>query len=165
MRHDVAVTEPADPAPLGDIESRADIERLVRAFYGRAFVDPTIGFIFVDVARLDLEAHLPRIAGFWETILFDVRSYSGSPFDVHAALHHQVGLRAGHFERWLVLWGETIDALFVGNRATLAKAHAIRVAQAFYGRLQTLGPGGSAGAPGGEFAGLAVVDVPRPSSR
>ena len=36
-----------------DIESRADCERLVRAFYGRALEDPIIGFIFVDVAKLD----------------------------------------------------------------------------------------------------------------
>jgi hypothetical protein len=47
----------------------ADCERLVRAFYGRALTDPTIGFIFTDVAHLDLEAHVPEITSFWETIL------------------------------------------------------------------------------------------------
>ena len=52
-----------------DIESRADCERLVRAFYGRALEDPIIGFIFVDVAKLDLEAHVPRLTSFWETVL------------------------------------------------------------------------------------------------
>src|SRR5918994_2331771 len=44
-----------------DIGSRADCERLVRSFYGRALEDPIIGFIFVDVAKLDLKAHLPGI--------------------------------------------------------------------------------------------------------
>ena len=34
-----------------DIETRADCERLVRAFYGRALTDPMIGWIFTDVAR------------------------------------------------------------------------------------------------------------------
>ena len=36
-----------------DIEDRADVERLVRAFYGRALEDPLIGWIFTDIAHLD----------------------------------------------------------------------------------------------------------------
>ncbi len=51
--------------PLNDIETRADCERLVRAFYGRALTDPIIGFIFTDVAELDLDAHVPQITAFW----------------------------------------------------------------------------------------------------
>ena len=47
-------------------------------------------------------------------------------------------LRAGHFERWLVLWRETVDELFEGQRAELAKAHAMRVARAFHGRLEAM---------------------------
>ena len=124
--------------PLHDIETRADCERLVRAFYGRALSDPIIGFIFVDVAQLDLEAHVPRITSFWETILLGARSYGGGAFRPHAALHMRVGLRRAHFERWLVLWFATVDELFAGERAELAKSHALRVASAFHGRLQTL---------------------------
>ena len=50
----------------------------------------------------------------------------------------KVRLRAGHFERWLVLWRETVDSLFAGERAELAKSHALRVARAFYGRLEAM---------------------------
>ncbi|HMJ36231.1 MAG TPA: group III truncated hemoglobin [Baekduia sp.] len=121
-----------------DIESRSDCERLVRAFYGRALVDPMIGFIFVDVAKLDLEEHVPVIASFWETMLLGSRSYSGSAFGPHAALHAQVPLRSGHFERWLALWRATVDQLFAGERAESAKAHAVRVGRAFHGRLQAM---------------------------
>jgi hemoglobin len=123
---------------LSDIETRSDCERLVRAFYGRALVDPVIGWIFVDVAQLDVEAHVPRIASFWETILLGAQSYSGGAFRPHAALHARVPLRAGHFERWLWLWRTTVDDLFAGERAELAKSHAARVAQAFHARLQTI---------------------------
>jgi hemoglobin len=119
-----------------DIETRADCERLVRAFYGRALEDPIIGFIFVDVAKLDLEAHVPRIASFWETVLLGVPSYSGGAFRPHAELHAKVALRKGHFERWLGLWCATVDELFAGERAELAKAHALRVARAFHQRLE-----------------------------
>src|SRR3569833_2801616 len=97
------------PTDVRDIEDRADCERLVRAFYARAFEDPIIGWLFVDVARLDLDAHAPVIASFWETILLGARSYSGGAFRPHAALHARVPLRAGHIQRWLVLWRDTVD--------------------------------------------------------
>jgi hemoglobin len=125
---------------LRDIEERADCERLVRAFYGRAMDDPLIGWLFTDVARLDLEAHVPVIAAFWETILLGAQTYAGGAFRPHAELHMRASLRAAHFERWLVLWHTTVDELFAGERAELAKAHADRVAHAFHGRLQTLAP-------------------------
>jgi hemoglobin len=121
-----------------DIQDRASCERLVRAFYGRALTDPVIGFIFVDVARLDLEEHVPRIASFWETILLGAQSYGGGAFRPHAVLNTKVRLRAGHFDRWLWLWRTTVDELFAGERAELAKAHAERVARAFHARLQMM---------------------------
>jgi hemoglobin len=121
-----------------DIRNRDDCERLVRVFYGRALADPVIGFIFVDVARLDLEAHVPRITSFWETILLGARSYAGGAFRPHAELNAKVKLRAGHFERWLWLWRTTVDELYAGPRAELAKAHADRVARAFHARLQMM---------------------------
>ena len=89
---------------MPDIETRDDCERLVRAFYGRALEDPMIGFIFVDVAKLDLEAHVPRITSFWETVLLGAQSYGGGAFRPHAALHARAGCARGHFERWLALW-------------------------------------------------------------
>lgn len=147
IRHSPGMSVSSD---FRDIETRADCEQLVRAFYGRALVDPIIGWIFVDVAKLDVEAHVPQIASFWETILLGSRSYAGGAFAPHAALNARVRLRAGHFERWLALWRATVDELFVGERAELAKSHALRVAQAFQRRLQapasaadsTLAPGG-----------------------
>jgi hemoglobin len=144
-------------AELADISSRSDCERLVRAFYGRALTDPVIGWIFVDVAHLDLEAHVPRIASFWETILLGAHSYNGGAFRPHAAIHAQARLRAGHFERWLWLWHTTVDELFAGERSELAKRHATRVAQAFHGRLQAMPvrPPGTAAI--GEPDGLAVT--------
>ena len=94
-----------------------------------------IGWLFTDIAQLDLEAHVPRVAAFWETILLDARTYSGGAFAPHAALNARVRLHPGHFERWLMVWRETVDEGFVGARAELAKSHARRVATAFYQRL------------------------------
>jgi hemoglobin len=124
-----------------DIETRADCERLVRAFYGRALTDPIIGFIFTDVAHLDLDEHVPTITSFWETILLGSQTYRGGAFAPHAQLHAKVELREAHFKRWLQLWTATVDEHFEGPRAELAKAHAQRVARAFHARLQGLGAG------------------------
>jgi hemoglobin len=121
---------------VNDIETRADCERLVRTFYGRALTDPFIGFIFTDVAKLDLEEHVPRITSFWETVLLGAQSYRGGAFGPHVDLHAKVRLREGHFERWLQLWFGTVDDLFHGERANLAKVHALRVGHAFHQRLQ-----------------------------
>ena len=133
-----------------DIETREDCERLVRAFYERAMADEVIGFIFTDVAKLDLDAHLPVIASFWETVLLGAGTYGGGAFAPHAQLHAKVGLRGGHFVRWVALWTATVDELFAGPRAEQAKAHAERTARAFRRRL-----GGYEGPP--ETAGLTVI--------
>lgn len=100
--------------------------------------DDRIGWIFTDVAELDLEEHIPVIASFWATNLLGARSYKGGAFGVHGRLHQKAagGLRQEHFERWLVLWCQTVDELFDGPIAAAAKVHALRVANAFYGRLQ-----------------------------
>lgn len=127
-----------------DIETRADCEELVRAFYARAMADTMIGYLFTDVAHLDLEEHVPVITSFWETILLGGPSYRGGAFGPHARLHAKAQLRTGHFERWLALWSATVDERFAGPRAELAKAHAQRVARAFSRRLATMpcaGPG------------------------
>jgi hemoglobin len=129
-----------------DIETRADCERLVRTFYGRALTDPIIGFLFTDVAKLDLEAHVPRITSFWETILLGSQTYGGGAFRPHALLHAKAPLRRAHFEQWLSLWTSAVDELFAGERAELAKAHARRVASAFLQRLQSFpAPAGGGG--------------------
>jgi hemoglobin len=125
-------------AGRSDIETRADCETLVRAFYGKALTDPVIGFIFTDVAHLDLEEHVPVITSFWETILLGAGSYVGGAFAPHAALNAKVPLRSGHFERWVTLWCATVDEVFCGPRAEQAKAHGRRVARAFHRRLEGL---------------------------
>lgn len=136
-----------------DIESREDCERLVRAFYGRALHDPMIGYLFTDVAKLDLEAHVPVLTDFWETLLLGAKSYDRGSFHPHAALHAKSELRGGHFDRWLALWYQTVDELFAGPRAEQAKAHAFRLASAFRMRLGAY----ETAAPAASGPGLAVT--------
>jgi hemoglobin len=114
--------------PAADLTSRADIERLVDAFYERIRADALLGPIFDDVARVDWAAHLPRMYAFWDAVLFGRPGFSGNPLAVHMALNQRVPLGAAEFGRWLSLFHETVDALFAGAGAEDAKRRATRIA-------------------------------------
>jgi len=116
-----------DGRVLGDIMDRADIEALLCAFYSAALVDPVLGPVFA-IAEMDLAAHLPRIASFWEVTLLGTGAYVGRPMQLHRHLAATAGLAAIHFERWLVLWQHTLTALFKGPTATRAASDAQRMA-------------------------------------
>jgi hemoglobin len=129
------------PAPRPDIETRADIERFVNTFYDYLLSDPLLRPIFIDVAHVDLERHIPIICDFWENILFNARKYPGGMMMVHAMLHQKTALKPYHFERWLEHFNAAVDQHFAGDRATLAKTHAYRVANMMASRFQQI-PGG-----------------------
>jgi hemoglobin len=111
-----------------DITSRADIETFITEFYERVRMDPTIGFIFNEVARIDWEKHIPIIVDFWETILLDNPVYKRNAMEVHYDLNKQVPLQKEHFGSWLKLFNETMDDLFEGKKATMAKTRAKGIA-------------------------------------
>ena len=120
---------------LVDITDAAGIRRLVTEFYTRAFRDELLGPVFVDVAQMDLDAHLPVMVEFWSSVLLGARSYRGGAFAPHARLHVQIPLTRRHFDRWLAIWNVTVDDLFVGDVADNAKLRAAAIADAFCGRL------------------------------
>ena len=87
-------------------------------------VDEVIGYIFTDVAKLDLEAHLPIIGDFWESLLFGTRAYQShgrNPLIVHGALHLKERLTPTHFDRWLRIFQLTVNEEFSGEKAELMK--------------------------------------------
>lgn len=127
------------PATRSDIADRQDIETLVRRFYEQAIPDPIIGKFFTDVAHLDLDSHLPKIANFWEQMLFQRPVYIGSPMHVHLAMNTKEPMSPEHFERWLMLWDRTVDQLFSGEKATMAKARAQMVAKSFSLGIASIG--------------------------
>ena len=114
-----------------DIEARADINILMNSFYAKAMGDEVIGYIFTEVAKLDLEHHLPIIGDFWETLLFGTggyQKYGQNPMQIHAQLNEETPLRTEHFRRWLELFRATVDELFAGERAEVAKLRAGMIA-------------------------------------
>lgn len=122
-------------APRRDIANRDDLVLLLTDFYGRAFRDDLIGPVFVDVAHMDLAAHLPVICDFWETVLFRGGQYRRNALLPHQRLHTRAHLTPEHFGRWLMLWLATVDDRYVGPRADLAKLQATRIAGSMSRRI------------------------------
>jgi hemoglobin len=121
---------------MKDIENRADIINLMNAFYSKALNDQTIGYIFTDVAKLDLEHHLPIIVDFWEMILFGAVNfqlkYGRSPMQKHIELNQKVPLVSEHFDTWLKLFYSTADEMFSGEKADTAKFRAKAIANTMF---------------------------------
>lgn len=120
---------------MQDLADRSDVESLVEAFYRRAFADPLIGPVFTDVAQMDLAHHLPIMADFWETVLFNAGLYRRNALQIHLVLHARHPLGAEHFDRWLSLWTATVDEGFTGPVAERAKLQATRIAGSIRRRL------------------------------
>lgn len=118
------------PTLRADIETPTDVDRLVETFYRKYVLDdPIIGFFFTDIARIDLDKHLPKISAFWQLQLLGKIGYSGQTFAAHNNLHKQTQLTKDHFHRWLYLFELTVDELFSGPRAEAAKQRAHTIAR------------------------------------
>jgi hemoglobin len=118
-----------------DIASDEDIARLVSDFYARAFRDDLLGPVFVDVAGMDLAAHLPVMCEFWRTVLFHTGGYRRNALQPHLRLDARAHLNSAHFDRWLALWSATVDERHAGPKAELAKVQATRIAGAISRRI------------------------------
>lgn len=118
-----------------DLFSRADVELLLRRFYGRVLVDDVLGEPFAEVRLAGLDSHIPTMCDFWETVLFRAGRYRGSALDAHRQVHHRTALSGRHFVRWLTTWNTTVDEMYCGPVAEHAKVQAARISWAMHRRL------------------------------
>ena len=107
-----------------DILTKDDVHLLVHDFYRRLLADPLVRHHFID---LDLPAHFPRVEAFWNMVLF------GGPADAammskHFAHHREKPMLPEHFDRWLELFGATVDGNFTGANAEEVKLRARTIA-------------------------------------
>jgi hemoglobin len=94
---------------MTDLSDRADIEALLRRFYGRVLDDDVLAEAFTDVRASALQAH--------------------------RHVHRRTPLSGQPFDRWLTTWTETVDEMYCGPVAEHAKIQASRIARAMNRRL------------------------------
>lgn len=82
---------------IKDIETRADIECFVKAFYEKVKADSVIRMIFTKIFPLDWNRHIPLITDFWETILLDNPVYKKNAMAVHYEMNNKFPFRQEYF--------------------------------------------------------------------
>jgi hemoglobin len=115
----MAITLPVDPdltgpsprqrlAPGYAVGVTEDMIRdVVDGFYDKVRADPTLGPIFDGHIGDKWHVHLPKMYDFWSSVLLMTGRFKGAPMRVHGAMAHEVG--DSHFDRWLELFGQTVD--------------------------------------------------------
>lgn len=106
---------------MKEITIKDDIALLVNTFYGKVLQDELLKPFF---ANLDFEAHKPHMIHFWSFVLLDEPNYTTNVTEKH--LH--MPLKQEHFDRWLALFNQTLDELFSGEKAEMAKQRAATIA-------------------------------------
>lgn len=113
---------------LPDLDDREKIAVFIDAFYAKVLQDERLSPIFLDVAEIDLEVHLPLIRSYWAKLLLGEKNYKRHTMNIHRALHAKQGLRPEDFERWLTLFRGTVDEMYSGPGADRAKQVAGHIA-------------------------------------
>lgn len=102
---------------MKDISNKEEIHQFVDAFYGKVLKDESLSHFF---KTLNFEKHLPKMVDFWSFVLLNETGYTTNVTEKHL----NMPLEKRHFDRWISLFNETIDELFSGEKAELAKQRA-----------------------------------------
>ena len=111
-----------------DISNRQDIDKMIRLFYDKLLDDSLMRPIFIDAVDLDFEAHFDILVDFWDNILFYSGAYKRNAMLPHLKLHEIYPFNKKHFIKWLALFNLSVDELFLGEKANLAKERAQSIA-------------------------------------
>ena len=122
-----------------DITSRDDLFLLISRFYEKLLTDDSISYLFTDVAKINLDHHLPVLVDFWDSVLFQSDTYRKNAMQPHLALHQKSPITKQHFETWLRYFTETVDELFEGTTAFVAKERATSIATVMQVKIKQLG--------------------------
>jgi hemoglobin len=103
---------------MTDIQTKEDVTLLVDKFYDAVLKDETLAPFF---KRLNFEVHLPKMIHFWSFVLLDEPGYTTNVTEKHEKMPLSMDL----FNQWVSLFKQTVDELFVGEKAELAKQRAV----------------------------------------
>jgi len=115
-----------------DILNSEDVTLLVKTFYSNLLLHEDVKPIF---AHVDFEKHMPHMIAFWEFVLLDKAGYTTNIFDKHVNLP----LKESDFTLWLKTFEETVNHLFIGDKAELAIQRAQVIAFTFQQKLKNMG--------------------------
>jgi len=115
-----------------DIVTIKDVHFLVDQFYQAVRQDSFLGPIFNERLTGRWEMHHRKLYRFWNTILLRHPDYFGDP----VPMHFDMNIDECHFDAWLNIWIETVDANFEGMIAERAKFRGKTMAKAFLSQIK-----------------------------
>jgi hemoglobin len=115
-----------------EIQTIGDIRLLVDTFYEKVRNDDLLSPVFNEIIKDNWEHHLEKMYRFWQTQLLEEHTYQGNPL----ALHINLPISKKHFERWIMLFRQTLEELFIGEKATLADVKATQITVIFLSKIE-----------------------------
>ena len=111
-----------------NINNRKDIRKLITVFFEKLLNHEEFRQIFFEVAQIDILDHIETSMDFWESALFQTRKYKNELIETHLALHYKYRLENKHFDEWLKIFNQSVDEMFEGEIAGIAKQKAYSLA-------------------------------------
>ncbi|MEO5581261.1 MAG: group III truncated hemoglobin [Saprospiraceae bacterium] len=124
-----------------DIQSRTDIIFLIDQFYDKIKQNHLLRPVFVDIAQINFDHHMPILYDFWCTLLIGEMSYTRNAMDAHLQLNQKIPLTKPYFDEWLKLFSETVHEYFDGDKATEAITRAKSIAGLMLFKIERQGLG------------------------
>jgi hemoglobin len=124
--------EPNNQEMKKDITTLKDIQFLIDTFYAEVKKDPLLGPIFNARLSNRWDMHHRKLYRFWHTVLLRRPDYFGDP----VPMHFDMNINESHFDRWLKIWTDTVDASFEGMISERAKFRGKTMANAFLTKIK-----------------------------
>lgn len=119
-----------------DLSTRTEIHDLVVEFYRAIVNDAELGYIFGEVAEVDWTLHIPKLIDYWCRVLLKQPGYDGYILAAHQHVHGIEPIPREMFDRWYLMWVDSIDGTWEGPIAEQAKAHGAKTMKMLAHRLR-----------------------------
>ena len=103
-----------------DLDSKENIRQFIELFYEKVLSDELLAPIFLDVAEIDINVHMPIICSYWEKLLLGSRDYQRHTMNIHREVHKKYPFGEAEFKRWLSYFKATAREHFAGPKTERA---------------------------------------------
>lgn len=126
------------PRELENTINDENIERLVRIFYPTVIADELVGPFFIeklgsDISSSQWEEHLLLLSQFWAFVALGDEAYTGHPLAPHFDIE---GISRKAFVRWITLFYEAVDKIYIENVGEFFKQKSADIAENFMRKLE-----------------------------
>ena len=122
---------------LNNEVTKENLNKMVILFYTNILKDEIVGPFFIEKLGDDLKnylwvQHIELLTDFWASIALGDTTYRGNPFAPHMQIQN---LSRVAFQRWLELFSQTLDKIYIPQIAEQFKQRSTTIAGNFMRNL------------------------------